>query len=396
MFGFGRRKRKREEAEAAAKAAAEEAAKKQPEEAAEAEEPVEAPPAPETEPAATGEEPQEAPRAESPPDDAEQEEPARMPESTTPEPAPERKPGLFKRLKKSLTRTRSSFTDGLANLVLGRKEIDDELLEELETLLLVADVGVEATTRIINNLNGRVRRKELSDPDALSAALKAQLQDILQQNEKPVLQPSPGKPQVILMIGINGAGKTTTIGKLAKQLQKEGNSVMLAAGDTFRAAAVEQLQAWGERNNIPVIAQHTGADSASVIFDGLQAATARGIDVLIADTAGRLHTKSNLMDELAKIARVMQKIDPDAPHEVMLVVDATTGQNALNQAMQFNEAIPITGITLTKLDGTAKGGILFAIADRMQIPIRFIGVGEAIEDLRYFNAKEFVDALFEE
>ena len=396
MFGFGRRKRKREEAEAAAKAAAEEAAKKQPEEAAEAEEPVEAPPAPETEPAATGEEPQEAPRAESPPDDAEREEPARMPESTTPEPAPERKPGLFKRLKKSLTRTRSSFTDGLANLVLGRKEIDDELLEELETLLLVADVGVEATTRIINNLNGRVRRKELSDPDALSAALKAQLQDILQQNEKPVLQPSPGKPQVILMIGINGAGKTTTIGKLAKQLQKEGNSVMLAAGDTFRAAAVEQLQAWGERNNIPVIAQHTGADSASVIFDGLQAATARGIDVLIADTAGRLHTKSNLMDELAKIARVMQKIDPDAPHEVMLVVDATTGQNALNQAMQFNEAIPITGITLTKLDGTAKGGILFAIADRMQIPIRFIGVGEAIEDLRYFNAKEFVDALFEE
>ncbi len=396
MFGFGRRKRKREEAEAAAKAAAEEAAKKQPEEAAEAEEPVEAPPAPETEPAATGEEPQETPRAESPPDDAEREEPARMPETTTPEPAPERKPGLFKRLKKSLTRTRSSFTDGLANLVLGRKEIDDELLEELETLLLVADVGVEATTRIINNLNGRVRRKELSDPDALSAALKAQLQDILQQNEKPVLQPSPGKPQVILMIGINGAGKTTTIGKLAKQLQKEGNSVMLAAGDTFRAAAVEQLQAWGERNNIPVIAQHTGADSASVIFDGLQAATARGIDVLIADTAGRLHTKSNLMDELAKIARVMQKIDPDAPHEVMLVVDATTGQNALNQAMQFNEAIPITGITLTKLDGTAKGGILFAIADRMQIPIRFIGVGEAIEDLRYFNAKEFVDALFEE
>ncbi len=396
MFGFGRRKRKREEAEAAAKAAAEEAAKKQPEEAAEAEEPVEAPPAPETEPAATGEEHQETPRAESPPDDAEREEPARMPETTTPEPAPERKPGLFKRLKKSLTRTRSSFTDGLANLVLGRKEIDDELLEELETLLLVADVGVEATTRIINNLNGRVRRKELSDPDALSAALKAQLQDILQQNEKPVLQPSPGKPQVILMIGINGAGKTTTIGKLAKQLQKEGNSVMLAAGDTFRAAAVEQLQAWGERNNIPVIAQHTGADSASVIFDGLQAATARGIDVLIADTAGRLHTKSNLMDELAKIARVMQKIDPDAPHEVMLVVDATTGQNALNQAMQFNETIPITGITLTKLDGTAKGGILFAIADRMQIPIRFIGVGEAIEDLRYFNAKEFVDALFEE
>jgi len=315
---------------------------------------------------------------------------------TEPEPEPEAKPGFFKRLKKSLTRTRSNFADGLANLVLGRKEIDDELLEELETMLLVADVGVEATTRIINDLNGRVRRKELSDPSALSAALKKQLQDILQQCDKPVLQPASGKPQVILMVGINGAGKTTTIGKLAKRLQEEGNSVMLAAGDTFRAAAVEQLQAWGERNSIPVVAQHTGADSASVIFDGLQAATSRGVDVLIADTAGRLHTKSNLMDELAKIARVMQKIDPDAPHEVMLVVDATTGQNALNQALQFNETIPLTGITLTKLDGTAKGGILFAIADRMQIPIRFIGVGEAIDDLRYFKAKEFVDALFEE
>ena len=312
------------------------------------------------------------------------------------EPAPESKPGFFKRLKKSLTRTRSNFADGLANLVLGHKEIDDELLEELETMLLVADVGVEATTRIINDLNGRVRRKELSDPSALSAALKTQLQDILRQCDKPVRQPSPNKPQVILMIGINGAGKTTTIGKLAKRLKEEGNSVMLAAGDTFRAAAVEQLQVWGERNSIPVIAQHTGADSASVIFDALQAATSRGVDVLIADTAGRLHTKGNLMDELAKIARVMQKIDSDAPHEVMLVVDATTGQNALNQALQFNETIPLTGITLTKLDGTAKGGILFAIADKMHIPIRFIGVGEAIEDLRYFDAKDFVNALFEE
>ncbi|MCF6355672.1 MAG: signal recognition particle-docking protein FtsY [Candidatus Polarisedimenticolaceae bacterium] len=410
MFGFGRRKRKKQEAEAAAKAAAEEAAKKLAEEAAASEaevveELIETQPEPEAKPAATEEATTEAPS-----DEIEQEpsptavEIASTEESVAPEPTqeaateptPERKPGFFKRLKKSLTRTRSNFTDGLANLVLGRKEIDDELLEELETLLLIADVGVEATTRIISDLNGRVRRKELSNPNALSAALKTQLQDILQQSEKPVRQPSPGKPQVILMIGINGAGKTTTIGKLAKQLQEEGNSVMLAAGDTFRAAAVEQLQAWGERNRIPVIAQHTGADSASVIFDGLQAATARGIDVLIADTAGRLHTKSNLMDELAKIARVMQKIDPDAPHEVMLVVDATTGQNALNQAVQFNETIPITGITLTKLDGTAKGGILFAIANRMQIPIRFIGVGEAIEDLRHFNAKEFVDALFEE
>ncbi len=418
MFGFGRRKRKKQEAEAAAKAAAEEAAKKlaeeaaasEPEEAKAVEELIETQPEPEAKPAATEETATEAPsdgieneiKQETPApaavEIASTEEPV-APESTqeaATEPTPERKPGFFRRLKKSLTRTRSNFTDGLANLVLGRKEIDDELLEELETLLLIADVGVEATTRIINDLNGRVRRKELSNPNALSAALKAQLQDILQQSEKPVRQPSPGKPQVILMIGINGAGKTTTIGKLAKQLQEEGNSVMLAAGDTFRAAAVEQLQTWGERNRIPVIAQHTGADSASVIFDGLQAATARGIDVLIADTAGRLHTKSNLMDELAKIARVMQKIDPDAPHEVMLVVDATTGQNALNQAVQFNETIPITGITLTKLDGTAKGGILFAIADRMQIPIRFIGVGEAIEDLRHFNAKEFVDALFEE
>ncbi|VAX11335.1 Signal recognition particle receptor FtsY [hydrothermal vent metagenome] len=309
-------------------------------------------------------------------------------------PAPE-KQGVFNRLKNRLSRTRSNFADGLADLVLGRKSIDDDLLEELETMLLVADVGVEATTRIIDDLSGRVRRKELSDPEALTKALKAQLLDILTTCDKPVAQPATGKPQVILMVGINGAGKTTTIGKLAQRLQGEGSSVMLAAGDTFRAAAVEQLQVWGERNAIPVIAQHTGADSASVIFDGLQAATARNIDVLIADTAGRLHTKGNLMEELAKIARVMKKIDPEAPHEVMLVVDATTGQNALNQAQQFNKSIPLTGITLTKLDGTAKGGILFAIAHHMQIPIRFIGVGEAIEDLRGFSAEEFVEALFE-
>ncbi|MCP4966409.1 MAG: signal recognition particle-docking protein FtsY, partial [bacterium] len=217
----------------------------------------------------------------------------------------------------------------------------------------------------------------------------------LGQCDTPVAAPQSGRPQVILMVGINGAGKTTTIGKLAKRLQEDGQSVMLAAGDTFRAAAVEQLQTWGERNDIPVIAQHTGADSASVIFDALQAATARNIDVLIADTAGRLHTKTNLMDELGKIARVMKKIDPEAPHEVMLVVDATTGQNALNQAQQFNQTVGITGITLTKMDGTAKGGILFAIAHKLKIPIRFIGVGEAIEDLRHFDPQEFVDALFE-
>ena len=303
--------------------------------------------------------------------------------------------GLFQRLKSGLARTRANFTDGLANLVLGRKQIDDELLEELETLLLTADVGVEATRRIIDELTERVNRKELQNPEALSEALKTLLTEILERAHSPVRQPAPGKPQVILMVGVNGAGKTTTIGKLAKQLQQEGQRVILAAGDTFRAAAVEQLQTWGERNDIPVIAQHTGADSASVIYDALQAATARGMDVLIADTAGRLHTKSNLMEELAKIARVMKKLDPDAPHEVMLVVDATTGQNALNQAEQFNQAIPLTGITLTKLDGTAKGGIVFAIAERLKVPIRFIGVGEGIDDLKPFEAHAFVDALFE-
>lgn len=306
------------------------------------------------------------------------------------------KPGLFQRLKSGLARTRANFTDGLADLVLGHKQIDDELLEDLETLLLTADVGVDATRRIIDELTDRVKRKALADPDALVDALKTLLENILLKNDTPVKQPAPGHPQVILMVGINGAGKTTTIGKLAKQLQDEGQSVMLAAGDTFRAAAVEQLQTWGERNDIPVIAQHSGADSASVIYDALEAATARGIDVLIADTAGRLHTKTNLMEELAKIARVMKKIDPDAPHEVMLVVDATTGQNAINQAEHFSKAIEITGITLTKLDGTARGGIIFAIAEKMGIPIRFVGVGEGIEDLRIFDARAFVDALFEQ
>ena len=306
------------------------------------------------------------------------------------------KPGLFQRLKTGLSRTRENFTDGLANLVLGHKQIDDELLEELETLLLTADVGVDATRRIIDNLTDQVKRKELSDPRALTDTLKQQLAAILETVDAPVKQAAPGKPQVILMVGINGAGKTTTIGKLAKRLQDEGQSVMLAAGDTFRAAAVEQLQAWGERNQIPVIAQHTGADSASVIYDALQAATARNADVLIADTAGRLHTKSNLMDELEKIGRVMKKLDPDAPHEVMLVVDAGTGQNALKQADMFHQAIPLTGITLTKLDGTAKGGIVFAVAERLGIPIRFIGVGEQISDLRHFEAAEFVSALFEQ
>lgn len=311
-------------------------------------------------------------------------------------PEEEGKPGLFQRLKTGLARTRENFTDGLANLVLGHKQIDDELLEDLETLLLTADVGVDATRRIIDDLTDQVKRNALSDPQALAQTLKQQLATILQNVDQPVRQAVPGKPQVILMVGINGAGKTTTIGKLAKRLQDEGQSVMLAAGDTFRAAAVEQLQSWGERNQIPVVAQQTGADSASVIYDALQAATARNMDVLIADTAGRLHTKTNLMDELEKIGRVMKKIDPDAPHEVMLVVDAGTGQNAINQADQFNQTLPLTGITLTKLDGTAKGGIVFAIAERMHIPIRFIGVGERISDLRHFDADEFVDALFEQ
>jgi fused signal recognition particle receptor len=334
---------------------------------------------------------QEAPSAESPAESAAQ--PLIATEAGS-VPEAERERGLVRRLRERLTRTRTQLGDGLGNLVLGRKRIDEDLLEDLETLLLTADVGVDATSRIINDLTARVKRRELDDPQALQQALKAELCDILIRGSAPVKQAADGRPQVILMVGVNGSGKTTTIGKLAKRLTEEGNQVMLAAGDTFRAAAVEQLQVWGQRVGVPVVAQHTGADSASVIFDALQAATARGADVLIADTAGRLHTKTNLMEELAKIARVLKKIDPAAPHEVMLVVDATTGQNALNQAIQFNAAVKLTGITLTKLDGTAKGGILFAIAEGLQLPIRFIGVGEAVEDLRPFEPDEFLDALF--
>jgi fused signal recognition particle receptor len=303
--------------------------------------------------------------------------------------------GMFARLREKLGRTRSNLTDGLASLLLGRKQIDDDLLEELETLLLTADVGIDATHRIISDITGKVKRKELSDPEKLNDVLKQELMQILTDANAEEKQPAQEKPRVILMVGINGAGKTTTIGKLTKKFQGDGKKVMLAAGDTFRAAAVEQLQTWGERNDVPVIAQHTGADSASVIFDALEAATARKSDILIADTAGRLHTKSNLMDELAKIVRVMKKIDPDAPHEVMLVVDGGTGQNALQQAIHFNEAVGLSAITITKLDGTAKGGILFAIADKLKIPIRYIGVGEGIDDLRPFDAREFIDALFE-
>jgi fused signal recognition particle receptor len=310
-------------------------------------------------------------------------------------PGKEKRPGLFGRLKAGLSRTRSGLTEGIASLVAGRKQIDDALLEDLETQLLTADVGVEATQSIIEDLTQRVARKQLNDPDALLAALRADMQAMLAAVDKPLQIPQSEQPFVLLMVGINGAGKTTSIGKIARHLQDEGRSVMLAAGDTFRAAAVEQLQTWGERNQIAVIAQQQGADSASVIFDALQAAQARKVDVLIADTAGRLHTQSNLMEELKKIKRVLGKLDASAPHEVMLVVDAGTGQNALNQAQQFNEAVGLSGITLTKLDGTAKGGIIFAIAKQLGIPIRFIGIGEAIEDLRPFVAADFVDALFE-
>lgn len=303
-------------------------------------------------------------------------------------------PGFFSRLKQGLSRTSSKLTEGFASLILGRKNIDDDLLEELETQLLTADLGVEATTRIITDLTQRVARKQLNDVEALFSAMREDMISVLEPSSQPLKIPEKTDgPYVILMVGINGVGKTTTIGKLAKQFQQQGKKVMLAAGDTFRAAAVEQLQVWGERNNIPVIAQKTGADSASVIFDGLQAAKARNMDILIADTAGRLHTQSNLMEELKKVKRVMGKVDDTAPHEVMLVLDAGTGQNALQQAQQFQQSVGVSGITLTKLDGTAKGGIIFAIANKTKLPIRYIGVGEKIDDLRPFNATDFVDAL---
>jgi fused signal recognition particle receptor len=310
----------------------------------------------------------------------------------TPEP-PRR--GLFARLRERLGRTRSGLTDGLAALFRGR-QIDDDLLEELETRLLLADVGIDATRQIIADLTARLKRHQLTDGEQLLDALREEMEAILEPVTRPLeLTTADGSTCVLLMVGVNGAGKTTTIGKLARRLQAEGRSVMLAAGDTFRAAAVEQLQAWGKRHDVPVIAQQTGADSASVIFDALQAARARGIDVLIADTAGRLHTQANLMEELKKVVRVLRKLDPAAPHEVMLVVDAGTGQNALVQARQFNEAVGLSGITLTKLDGTAKGGIVLAIARELGVPIRFIGIGEQAEDLRPFDGHEFVAALLD-
>lgn len=305
-----------------------------------------------------------------------------------------RKPGFFARISRGLKRTSTQFSEGLGNLLLGKKAIDDELLEEIETQLLIADVGVDATTRLVDTLTAKVARKQLADSEALYESLQSELRTLLQPVEQPLRIDQAHKPFVILVVGVNGVGKTTTIGKLAKRLQKEGKSVMLAAGDTFRAAAVEQLQVWGERNKVPVVAQHSGADSASVIYDAIAAAKSRGIDVVIADTAGRLHNKSHLMDELSKVRRVMGKLDTTAPHEVLLVLDAGTGQNAVSQTDIFRESAGVTGIALTKLDGTAKGGVIFALTEKHKLPIRFIGVGEGIDDLQPFAAKPFVDALF--
>lgn len=367
-------------------------------EAETASEPAAAEPAPETVPVA---EPVSGPVAEEPatvePEPAAEPEPepavAAAESAAAVAPDAQNKKGWFARLRQGLAKTGSNFGEGVASLFLGRKAIDDELFEELETRLLLADVGVEATTEIVERLTQRVRRNELADSGALYQALQDELEELLQPIEQPLVLNGKA-PQVILVVGVNGAGKTTTIGKLAARLQREGKKVMLAAGDTFRAAAVEQLQVWGERNHIPVIAQHTGADSASVIFDAVQAAQARGMDVLIADTAGRLHTKDNLMEELKKVQRVISRLDASAPHEVLLVLDAGTGQNALNQTRQFNAAVEVTGLVLTKLDGTAKGGIIFALGQQFGIPVRFIGVGEGIDDLRPFVASDFVRAIF--
>jgi fused signal recognition particle receptor len=302
--------------------------------------------------------------------------------------------GFFARMKAGLSKTSVNLGEGMANMFLGEKEIDDELMEEMETRLLTADVGIEATTLIMESLQQRVSRRQVNNRAALYAALQGELERLLADVARPLEIAAEKKPFVILVVGVNGVGKTTTIGKLAKRLQGEGKNVMLAAGDTFRAAAVEQLQVWGERNRIPVVAQHTGADSASVIFDALQAAKSRGMDVLIADTAGRLHNKDNLMDELKKVKRVLAKLDAEAPHEVLLVLDAGTGQNAISQTKLFDQAVGLTGLALTKLDGTAKGGVIFALAKQFGLPIRYIGVGEQIDDLRPFTAPEFVKALF--
>jgi len=306
--------------------------------------------------------------------------------------------GFLSRLRDRLGKTRHALTSGLGDLFRGRNSLDEDLLEELETQLLVADLGVQATTQVLNALRARAELKRSASPEQLQLALRDILRDLLAPCEAPLLTNiathlERGKPYVLLVVGVNGAGKTTTIGKLAHRLQAEGRSVLLAAGDTFRAAAIEQLQTWGQRNQIPVIAQQAGADSASVIFDAVESAKARGVDIVIADTAGRLHTQAHLMEELKKVLRVIRKLDGTAPHEILLVLDATTGQNALHQAKQFHQMVEVSGIALTKLDGTAKGGVIFAIAEALQLPIRFIGVGEQAEDLRPFTADAFVDAL---
>ena len=300
--------------------------------------------------------------------------------------------GFFKRLREKLAPADSWLAYDLANLIPGRK-IDAAILDELESHLITADVGIDATTRILDELRRRVARKELNDVDALRKALHAAMLEILTPVEKPLNVDGPARPYVILVIGINGAGKTTTIGKLCHRLLAEGRSVMLAAGDTFRAAAREQLESWAARNNVPIISQQNGADPAAVIFDGMNAAKARGIDVLIADTAGRLHTQTHLMDELKKVKRVLTRLDPSAPHEVLLILDGTIGQNAVSQAEEFNRNLGVTGLAITKLDGSAKGGAVLAIAQKLKIPIRFVGVGEQIEDFGVFNADEFVSAL---
>ncbi|WP_421356421.1 signal recognition particle-docking protein FtsY [Pseudocitrobacter faecalis] len=364
-------------------------------EAAAAEEPAAVEPVVEDEPVMSDEELETqalaaADAAENAIDDETVEEPQEQPEQQEQEKPT--KEGFFARLKRSLLKTKENLGSGFISLFRGKK-IDDDLFEELEEQLLIADVGVETTRKIISSLTESASRKQLRDAEALYGLLKDEMGDILAKVDEP-LNIEGKTPFVILMVGVNGVGKTTTIGKLARQFEQQGKSVMLAAGDTFRAAAVEQLQVWGQRNNIPVVAQHTGADSASVIFDAIQAAKARNIDVLIADTAGRLQNKSHLMEELKKIVRVMKKLDVEAPHEVMLTIDASTGQNAISQAKLFHEAVGLTGITLTKLDGTAKGGVIFSVADQFGIPIRYIGVGERIEDLRPFKAGDFIEALF--
>jgi len=306
---------------------------------------------------------------------------------------PQKSKGLFASLRERLTKTRSNLSTGLANILLGKKKIDPDLLEQLEDQLLLADIGLPTTQKITSSLTELLDRKQLKNDETILSELKQIMADVLEPSAVPLIIDTQHKPFVILMVGINGAGKTTTVGKLAQKLKSEGHRVMLSAGDTFRAAAVEQLQSWGDKLDIPVIQQGQGADSASVIFDALQSAQARNIDVLIADTAGRLHTQSNLMEELEKIKRVLGKLDPTAPHETMLVLDAGTGQNAMAQAAQFKQSVGVTGITLTKLDGTAKGGMIFSVAEQLKLPIRFIGVGESVDDLRQFDSDEFVNAL---